>query len=193
MTDPFKDALRATMKQVRNNTSIHYQATSSHQICNRIRTLELYRKAKRLALYFAVDGEIDLSLLWKTAPLQGKFCYFPSINEDLTLSFLPATPVTPFRTNRFGIEEPDVTNDAAIAIDDLDLIIMPMLAFDVHCTRLGMGAGYYDRTLAHKKRGHLFGVAYQFQQVEFIAPQYWDVPLDAIITQKDVYWRHKIS
>lgn len=183
-----RNALRMTMQQVRARTSIQYQITASHKICTRIRALEYYRQAKHLALYHGIHGEVDLELLWKSASSQGKYCYFPSINEDLTLSFLPATPTTPLKTNRFGILEPDVPIEQAIEINALDLIIMPLLAFDKQCTRLGMGAGYYDRTLAHKKRGHLVGVAYQFQRVDFIAPQYWDVPLDAVVTQKTIYW-----
>ncbi len=61
------------------------------QICNRISQLEQYRYAKRIALYKAANGEIDLGSIWRSAPLQGKYCYFPSLNEDGTLTFLPAT------------------------------------------------------------------------------------------------------
>lgn len=190
MADPLKVALRTTMKQVRTTLSISYQASSSNQVCNRIRTLEQYRRAKRIALYFSVNGEIDLSALWNSAPMQGKFCYFPALNEDETLSFLPATPSTTFNDNKYGIPEPDVSHDLAIPVEELDLIIMPLVAFDIRCTRLGMGSGYYDRTLKDKKTGNFFGVAYQFQRVDFIREDPWDVPLDAVITQQAIYWRH---
>ena len=68
---------------------------------------------------------------------------------------------------------------------------MPLVAFDADCTRIGMGAGYYDRTLENKKRCFLIGVAHQFQYVDYIEPQPWDVPLDAVITNKNIYWREK--
>lgn len=98
MSDPVKTALRVTMKQIRIKMSASYRATASKQICTRIGSLEPYRQAKRIALYFASNGEVDLDSIWKSAPLQGKFCYFPVINEaHLTLSFLPATPATPFK------------------------------------------------------------------------------------------------
>ncbi len=190
MSDQFKIAMRNTIKQVRSKISPSYRTTSSNQICNRIRALEQFRRAKNIALYFAINGEIELDSLWNSAPLQGKFCYFPALNDNLTLSFLPATPVTPFKNNRYGIPEPDVSFDSAIDIEELDLIIVPLIAFDMRCTRLGMGAGYYDRTLEKKKPKHLFGVAFQFQQVDFIDPQPWDIPLDAVITQKAIYWRN---
>lgn len=190
MTDKFKIALRNTIKQVRSKISVSYLTTSSSQICTRIRSLETYRQAKSIALYFPINGEIDLTPLWNTAPLHGKFCYFPAINENLTLSFLPATPATAFKKNRYGIPEPDVSFDLAMPAEEIDLIIVPLVAFDMRCTRIGMGSGYYDRTLANKKRGSVFGVAFQFQQVDFIDPAPWDIPLDAVITQKAIYWRN---
>lgn len=190
MADKFKMAMRNTIKQVRSKVSVSYRALSSTQICTRIKALEQYRRAKNIALYFAINNEIELSSIWNSAPLQGKFCYFPALNEDSTLSFLPATPGTPFKNNKYGIPEPDVSFDTAIPIEELDLIIMPLVAFDMRCTRLGMGAGYYDRTLEQKNHKTLFGVAFQFQLVDFIDPQPWDIPLDAVITQKAIYWRN---
>lgn len=190
MPDQFKVALRDSIKQVRSKINKHYRSTSSNQICARIRSLESYKKAKTIALYFAVNGEIDLNSIWSSAPLHGKFCYFPVLNEDSTLSFLPATPKTHFENNRYGIPEPVVSRKQAIPIEELDLIIMPLVAFDVRCTRLGMGAGYYDRTLANNRNSTLFGVAYQFQRVDYLQPQPWDVPMDAVITQKAIYWRY---
>lgn len=191
MVDPVTQAIRDTMKQIRNKVSASYHSTASAQICNRIRTLEQYRKAKRIALYSATKREIDLNSLWNSAPLQGKYCYFPCLNKDgLTLSFLPATPATVFKKNRYGILEPDVSHDLAIPIEELDLILVPIVAFDVRCTRLGMGAGYYDRTFKDHKKCTLFGVAYQFQRVDFIQPQPWDIPMDAVITQRALYWRN---
>ncbi|MFT4059008.1 MAG: 5-formyltetrahydrofolate cyclo-ligase [Legionella sp.] len=191
MVDQVKKAIRDTMKQIRSKISLSYRATASNQICARIRTLEQYRYAKKIALYFAINNEIDLDGIWSSAPLQGKFCYFPAINQDnLTLSFLPATPATPFKKNRFGIPEPDVSFDLAIPVEELDLILMPLVAFDVRCTRLGMGAGFYDRTFKNKTNCTLFGVAYQFQRVDYIQTHPWDIPLDAVITQRAIYWRN---
>ncbi len=191
MADQVKKALRDTMKQIRSKISVSSRSTASQQICTRIRSLEQYRHAKRIALYFAINDEVDLAGIWNTAPLQGKFCYFPAINEEnLTLFFLPATPVTPFKKNRYGIPEPDVSHDLAMPAEELDLILMPLVAFDVRCTRLGMGAGYYDRTFKDKTNCTLFGVAYQFQRVDYIQPHPWDIPLDAVITQRAIYWRN---
>lgn len=190
MTDRYKQTLRTTLKQARSNIAIQYRLNSSLAICNKIKMQELYRKAKHVAFYSAINGEIDLNPLWAIAPMQGKFCYFPKINDDLTLSFLPATPRTSFRPNRFGIFEPDVTIEHAQPAKNLDLIFIPTLGFDSKCSRLGMGLGCYDRSLTGIKNTVLLGVAYQFQLLDFIYPESWDIPLDAVITEKATFWRN---
>ena len=53
---------------------------------------------------------------------------------------------------------------------------------------MGMGKGYYDRTLGNHRPKSLIGVAYEFQRQTFIEPQNWDVPLTAIITEQQMYW-----
>lgn len=191
MADQFKLALRRSCKQIRDSLAPNYQQAASAKVCSHIRALQEYRNAKRIALYQASKGEINLNSLWNSAPLHGKFCYFPVINEDKTLSFLPATPNTAFIKNRYGIDEPDVPRIEAISPDLLQIIFMPLVAFDDYGTRIGMGAGYYDRTLAETRNTLLIGVAYEFQHYPYIKPDSWDVPLSAVVTQETIYWSKK--
>ena len=188
MADQFRQALRQTCRQVREKLSSTYQRDASNQICAHIRKLDPYRYAKRIALYQAINGEIDLESLWRSAPKQGKYCYFPVLNENETLSFLPATPASTFHKNRFGIEEPVIGQEHALTPDQLDLMFIPLVAFDKKGTRLGMGAGYYDRTLALSRPPLLVGVAYEFQRQSFIEAQAWDIPLNVVITEHATYW-----
>ncbi len=188
MADRFKQALRQTNRQVRKQLSAAHRRRVSTKICARIRALDQYRYAKRIALYRAVNGEIDLNDIWQSAPMQGKYCYFPVLNDDKTLIFLPATPATPFHENRFGIGEPAVARELAASPDELDIILLPLIAFDEKGTRLGSGEGYYDRTLANHKNTLLIGVAYEFQRQSFIEAQPWDIPMTAIITERNAYW-----
>ena len=188
MADRFKQALRVSCQKIRTHLSPSHQQKISSKICAHIRTLDQYRYAKRLALYQAINGEIDLGGLWRAAPMQGKYCYFPALNKDGTLSFLPATPTSPFLKNQYGIKEPDVGREEAILPDQLDLMFLPLVAVDEQGTRLGMGAGYYDRTLAHSRPPLLVGVAYEFQRQSFIQPAAWDIPLDVVITERAIYW-----
>jgi 5-formyltetrahydrofolate cyclo-ligase len=189
MLDPFKMTLRNSIKQIRSKLPIAYRTINSETVCNRIKKLGAYRYAKRIALYHATNGEVDLNSIWNSAPLQGKYCYFPALTEENTLVFLPATPATPFKNNKYGVLEPDVSHNLSISLDELDIVLIPLVAFDAQCRRLGMGAGYYDRTLSNKPKALLLGIAYEFQRVDFIESQSWDVPMDKIITQKNTYIR----
>lgn len=188
MTDRFKQAIRLSCQQVRKKLPLEYQHTVSSKICARIRKLEQYRYAKRIALYQAINGEIDLHNLWRSAPLHGKYCYFPALKDDYSLAFLPATPSSSFTKNRYGINEPDISKEHAINPEELDIIFIPLVAFDKQGTRIGMGAGYYDRSLANCRKPLLVGVAYEFQRLSYIEPSSWDVPLSVIITEKNSYW-----
>lgn len=188
MQNPIHKAIRQTCLDIRNSITLDFQRTTSHKICNRIRTLNQYRYAKRIALYHAIHGEVDLGSIWRSAPLHGKYCYFPVIHDNHTLSFLPATPASHFRTNAYGILEPDTEPHHAIAPDALDIIFAPLVAFDKNGTRLGMGKGYYDKALAQLRPKLLLGLGYEFQQHPFIEPQPWDIRMDAIATETHIYW-----
>ncbi|KTC66547.1 5-formyltetrahydrofolate cyclo-ligase (plasmid) [Legionella adelaidensis] len=189
MPDRLKQAQRLTLRNTRKNLSSEYQQKISSHVCNRIKNLHEYRYAKHIGLYQAANGEIDLSHLWASAPLQGKFCYFPKLNHDHSFTFIPATPSSSFTINRYGIAEP--IPEAELHPKKLDIIFIPLVGFDSKGTRLGMGAGYYDRSLAHYQYSWLIGVAYEFQHIAFIGAQEWDVPLNAIITEKTTYWINK--
>lgn len=180
--DFFKKMLRTHCQQLRNNLTPAEQAAASARVCERILELEQYQTAQRIAIYHAVNGEIDLS------GLQHKAVYFPVMNTNKTLSFLPVTPETVFHKNRFDILEPDVNHELAIMPEQLDIIFLPLVAFDELGTRLGMGGGYYDRTLAHHRPKLLIGVAHDVQRQVFIDREEWDVPLAAIITERTIYW-----
>lgn len=189
MTNPIQKAMRQTNLGIRQHLSHSFQHTMSNRICNRIRALNQYRYAKRIALYHALNGEVDLGDIWRTAPLHGKYCYFPVIKKEGALLFLPATPASHFYHNEFGILEPEVEHHHSLSPEALDLILVPLVAFDEHGTRIGMGKGFYDQALAHHRPKLLMGVAYDFQRFPFIEPQPWDVPLDAVVTERAIYWR----
>lgn len=180
--------LRAHCQQLRKHLPHAIQATASASICSRIQTLDGYQCAQHIALYHAVNGEIDLNALFVTACLQGKTCYYPIMHADHTLSFLPVTPDTLFTKNQAGIFEPVVNPSLAIMPGNIDVMFLPLVAFDEHGTRLGMGGGYYDKTLAHQTPGLLIGVGYEFQRQPHLKANAWDVPMNAMITEHTTYW-----
>lgn len=188
MVDRFKQAIRITHRQIRGKLSHRFQTHASHKISTCIQQLDQYRQAKHLAFYHPISGEVSLHQLWHTAPLHGKYCYFPRLTIDGALCFVPATPATRFIPNRYQILEPDVSLEHAIPPSALDIIFLPMVAFDTTGNRLGMGAGYYDKTLNNNSPGFLIGVAYEFQLVSYIHADHYDVPVNLVVTERHCHW-----
>ena len=190
MTPSSKHRLRSLHKTQRQTHTPAERIDASVRISSSILAWPPYREAKCIAIYQAIQGEIDLSCIWKSALSEGKSCAFPAINEDQTLSFLPATASTVFAKNRFGIAEPTLPRTQALPPHLIDIIFLPLVAFDAHGTRLGMGGGYYDRTLADVRRRPplLVGIAYDAQRQPLIEADAWDVPMDLVITERTMYW-----
>lgn len=174
--------LRKQCRGRREQLPASEQAAASKAICQTIRQLEQYQQAQRIAIYHAIQGEIDLSAL------SDKLCHYPVIQPDNRLAFLPVTSQTVFSNNAFGIAEPIVGLEHAVMPEQLDIIFAPVVAFDEYGTRIGMGGGYYDRTLADHRPPLLIGVAYEFQKHPLLKRQPWDIPMMAIITESTIYW-----
>ncbi len=160
---------------------------AQQRIIAHIKRLPTYRNAQHIAFYHAIAGEIDLSPLLDDAQANGLTYYLPRINTDATLSFYPMTNATPTKLNRFGIPEPDGPDAHARSPADMDLMFIPLVAFDLHGTRLGRGGGYYDRTLVKTRPGCLLGVAYAVQCYLFLPREDWDVTLDGVITELAIH------
>ena len=154
----------------------------------------LFLRSRYIAFYLANDGEIDLEPLIHRAWAMGKKCYLPVLSPlyHNRLWFAPYHNECELVLNRFGIAEP-VGNWAGMRPAwTLDLVLTPLVAFDEQGNRLGMGGGYYDRTLAylsrrqHWHKPHLLGTAYSFQQAERLPHQPWDVPLHGVVTERSL-------
>lgn len=124
-----------------------------------------------------------------------KQCYLPVLDPlgSNRLWFAPLFPGASLRPNRFGIPEPNVAARHLVSARHLDLLLLPLVAFDHLGNRLGMGGGFYDRSLAYIKhrhqwrRPHLYGVAHQFQCVPLLQQASWDIPLNGIVTDQRIY------
>jgi 5-formyltetrahydrofolate cyclo-ligase len=154
-----------------------------------LRRLPEFRRAQRVALYLAFDGEPSLGSLIDTARRQRKQLYVPVL-RGLTMTFAELEPGSTLEANFFGILEPKL--GTKIAVRDLDLVLTPLVAFDERGVRVGVGRGYYDRCFhflrhrAHWRRPKLLGVAYELQRVAPLTPSSWDVPLWGVVTEAGV-------
>ena len=154
-------------------------------------SLPEYSRASRIAVYFAVNGEISLDFVIDQALLQGKQIYLPNLDQK-SLRFSPYTRQQKMRINRFKLPEPDVPDDEMLAPEALDLVLAPLVVFDTERNRIGMGGGFYDRSFAFRKEPGinapvLTGIAHELQRVERLDPEPWDVRLDMIVTDQNIY------
>ena len=154
----------------------------------------MFLRSTHIALYLPNDGELDLTDLLEPAWRMRKCCYLPVLAAPgKRLSFAPLTADSRLRPNRFGIPEPVVGHRDLRQPLQLDLVLAPLVAFDLDGNRLGMGGGYYDRSFGflrrrkHWRRPRLIGVAHDFQRVDKLPAQSWDVPLQGIFTNAGFY------
>lgn len=185
---PNKKLLRQELKHRRAALSPLQQANYSQQALRHLLTQPRIRSARLIALYWPVRGEIS-PLQLKILALPQQRLYLPIVRRLASpLRFVRWTKYTRFQTNRFHIPEPWPRYKQAIAAKSLDIVLMPLVAFDEQGTRLGMGGGFYDRSFAFKqkrrfKRPLLVGFAYQFQRVSQLERASWDIALDAVVTE----------
>lgn len=195
-TDQHRRALRQQMRRQRRALTRQQRAQAAQQLAQRLASQPLFLRSQHIALYLPNDGELDLHPLMARAWQMGKRCYLPVLSPlyHNRLWFAPYTPDTPLQANRFGIPEPRLNWRRMRPVWSLDLVLTPLVAFDAQGNRLGMGGGYYDRTLAylqrreHWRKPRLIGAAYGFQQVERLPVASWDVPLEGIVTERGLIY-----
>lgn len=160
-----------------------------------LRSLRVWRPGHRVAAFLGMPDEVDLRPCFGPAWRRGVQVFVPHIvsARNGTMVFVPLEPDAPLRGNVFGIAEPPGGPGHRIPVRHLDTILVPLVGFDSHGHRLGMGAGFYDRALRPRldrtqafRRPRLIGIAYSVQQVERLEPAPWDVALDLVVTERGI-------
>lgn len=190
-------ALRRRLRARRRALGPTERRGAGRALAQRLARVRHFRGALRIAGYWPADGEIDILPALECALAAGCRVYLPCLEPRprLRLRFAPWQPDAAMEPNRYGIPEPAVPPSATLTARELDLIVLPMVGFDAAGNRLGMGGGWYDRSLAFRARNRsgglprprLVGVAHELQRVDQLAPRAWDVPVDLIVTDRCVY------
>lgn len=181
--------MRRAMRAARRAIPAHRQHLAAAALARHALGAPACRSARHVAIYLANDGEIATSALLDGLLARGKRVYLPVLRGS-GLLFLPYTRGTQLAKNRFGIPEPRRGSGPPRHPRSMDLVFMPLVAFDGAGRRLGMGGGFYDRTFAYLREGRawgrplLIGVAHHLQGVACVPGASWDVPLRAIVTDR---------
>jgi 5-formyltetrahydrofolate cyclo-ligase len=190
-----RPALRRKLRQSRRQLSPAQQRHAARRLYRQLSHHPLFRRARHIALYLPNDGEIDPRLLLRAAQRRGKATYLPVLNPwpRTRMVFQRIEPGERLRRNRFGIFEPVIRTARQRRVWALDLLLMPLVGFDGNGGRLGMGGGFYDRSLAYRarrKKSHkptLLGLAHECQRVDRLPLESWDVPLLGTVTDRGWY------
>lgn len=191
-------SLRRTLRQQRRQIPPTTRRRYNRALCRRLAHHPRLLKSRHIALYLSNDGEPDLDLLIQQLWRTGKRLYLPILHPQhrrRRLWFGRYEPTSRLQPNRYGITEPTrATQRSRQQVQRLDLILMPLVGFTAGGERLGMGGGYYDRTLSFRRthrarRPYLIGTAYEQQRLESLPQQPWDVLTDEIITEQRRYCR----
>lgn len=147
--------------------------------------------AQTVALFLSFDGELNTRPLIEHLWRAGKAVYLPVLHPFTPghLLFLHYHTGTELVVNRLNIREPRLDVRQVLPTGELNILITPLVAFDRRGQRLGMGGGFYDRTLQHwQQHGFLpIGYAHDIQQVAHLPAEEWDVPLPAVVTPSRIW------
>jgi len=198
MTEPAplsRPQLRRMLRKARRALTPSEQRKAAQGLYRQLAQHPLFRRAKHISLYLPTDGEIDPRLLLRAAQRRGKATYLPVLSAwpRTKMVFQRVRPGEKLLPNRFRILEPRVNISRQRKVWALDLVLLPLVGFDDAGGRLGMGGGFYDRSLAYLARRQswrkptLLGLAHECQKVDRLAQASWDVPLAGTVTDKHWY------
>jgi 5-formyltetrahydrofolate cyclo-ligase len=190
--------IRQKVRYERSQLSDLHQQEQAVLLCEKLIRQAEVSHAKKIAIYLTNDGELNTQPFIDWCWLNEISVYLPVIHpfSKGNLLFLKYTKTSMLIKNKYGILEPKLDVRNIITVDKLDIIFTPLVAFDQRGNRLGMGGGFYDRTLANwhiqyqqnKQTKPLpIGLAHDCQKIEKIPFESWDIPLPIIISPTTRY------
>ena len=173
---------RTHVLAVRDTIPPEERAAAALAVCEKLLSLDVYRKAETVFLFNAFRSELDLSAFAEQAEKDGKTLLYPYCIDRTRMCAVK--PGGEWITGRFGIAVPAPESSVVFEPSDIDLVLCPCSAFDARGGRLGMGAGYYDRFLPLCRKAFKILVAFEAQQLPRVCGEALDVPMDAVITEE---------
>jgi len=186
MSTTEKAALRQHFRHLRQQLNVETRMVYAKQATQLLIKQDCFRESQHIACYLSVKSEMDVMPLMEIIWQNNKKCYLPVLSHQNDLGFVHYENHDDLIPNQFGIMEPKF-KDQKISLEKLDIIIMPLIAFDQKGHRLGAGGGYYDKTFANvakdQRQPLRIGWAFSIQQAEQLPHDVWDVDLHALVTE----------
>ncbi|CAR09526.2 putative ligase [Escherichia coli ED1a] len=179
------------IRQRRRALTPEQQQEMGQQAATRMMTYPPVVMAHTVAIFLSFDGEVDTQPLIEQLWRAGKRVYLPVLHPFSAgnLLFLNYHPQSELVMNRLKVHEPKLDVRDVLPLSRLDVLITPLVAFDEYGQRLGMGGGFYDRTLQNWQHYKMqpVGYAHDCQLVEKLPVEEWDIPLPAVVTPSKVW------
>ena len=174
-----KSELRALIREKKRAMTQQQIEKASRELGEKFRLCEQYQKAKTVYGYMPFNQEIRTVPMLEQAMRDGKQVAVPKVYGD-TMRFILVTDLTAMEKSDYGIPEPIA--DEPVADDPYALVLMPGLAFTAQGDRMGYGGGYYDKFLAAERSHPTVALCYDFQLVESLPTEEFDVPVHLVLT-----------
>lgn len=198
MPNQTKSELRKTILAQRTLLSLQEVKCLSKKIFHNFKHSPYFNRVfENIALYAACKNEVDFQTFYPFFWEKYNYFYLPVIKryKPPQMAFYSAYQNTPFKLNQWNILEPDIAQGGhMITPEQIDLVLVPLVAFSESGYRIGMGAGFYDACFSFKHAGTikiqkpiLVGLAYEFQKIPEFMHDPWDLKLDAVVTENKIY------
>lgn len=184
-----RNLLRQEILAKRRQLTAKESAQAGLSILKTIMQMNVFKRTVNVASYISLSGELCTQDMNEYFMTRHHLCLpYMVTGQKGKMDFYSFKKGDELVENRFHILEPKNQPENLVLEDKIDVIVVPLVAFDNKGNRMGMGGGYYDRMLKKVRKDCLvIGVAYEFQQVDELLVEEWDMPMDIVITDKNCY------
>ena len=179
-----KSELRQRIKAAVAALSPEDAAAEDAAVCRLILSHERWQQARSVFCFVPCPGEIDVTPLLRAALEQGKISAVPLVTGKGEMEARRIGSMAELRPGAFGIPEPPADSET-VAPEDIDLIIVPGMAFTADGHRLGKGGGYYDRWLP-RCSGYKLAPCRRCCLVDELPREAWDIPVDEVVIGQEI-------
>lgn len=185
-----KTESRKKFREIRRQIPLAYRKSAEDAAANILMQENIFLQSNHIACYFSFADEFDATPIMEMIWQSKKNCYLPVLTPEKTLKFFSYQKGDALQKNRYSIMEP--VNTKEIPAEELDIVIVPLIAFDLSGNRLGTGGGYYDKTFSFLQKNPgikplMIGLGFAAQQAELLLREEWDIQLDAVLTEKNLF------